>query len=119
MPLKIMTVELAEPFQWPEVPKNLEPWSNELWTMREDLMQQRSEDQVRAQRFESPLKSRQPLSKERKELGNLAQQMLSGQVEWTNGATLDPKWDDIVAQVKKSDQAAGEVQAKEEQPRSP
>ncbi|POR31442.1 54S ribosomal protein L23, mitochondrial [Tolypocladium paradoxum] len=102
-PLKIMTVELSKPFQWPELPTNLEPWSNELWKMREDLMEKRNEEQLHQHKFTIPMKSKEPLSKERKELASLAKQMLSGQVKWSNDVVLDPKWDSLLATDKKSD----------------
>ncbi|KAL3965414.1 hypothetical protein ACCO45_002418 [Purpureocillium lilacinum] len=96
-PLKIMTVELAKPFQWPELPTNLEPWSNELWKMREDLMEKRNEEQLHQHAFKIPLKSQEPQSKERKDLAALAGQMLRGEVKWSNDAVLDPKWDGVLA----------------------
>lgn len=105
-PLKIMTVELVKPFQWPELPKDLEPWSNELWKMREDMMEKRNEEQVQQHRFKIPLKSKELPSKERKELGDLARKMLSGEVKWTNDVQLDPKWDKILEQQGKTAQLA-------------
>lgn len=109
-PLKIMTVELTKPFQWPELPTNLEPWNNQLWKMREEMMEKRNEDQVRQHKFEIPLKSREPVSKERKQLAELAKQMASGEVKWSNDVVLDPKWDDIVKQQE------AKLQAKETAP---
>ncbi|KAH6610569.1 ribosomal [Trichoderma cornu-damae] len=99
-PLKIMTVELARPFQWPQVPADLEPWSNELWKMREGTIEERNEDQVARQRFQIPLKSQQPLSKDREELAKLAKKMLSGEVKWSNDVVLDPRWDQILGKEK-------------------
>ncbi|KAJ6447096.1 ribosomal protein L25/L23 [Purpureocillium lavendulum] len=96
-PLKIMTVELAQPFQWPDLPTNLEPWSNELWKMREDLMEKRNEEQLHQHAFRIPLKSQEAPSKERKDLAALAGQMLRGEVKWSNDAVLDPKWDAVLA----------------------
>lgn len=97
-----MTVELAKPFQWPELPKDLEPWSNELWKMREEMMEKRNEEQVQQHRFKIPLKSSQAPSKERKELGDLAKKMMAGEVKWTNDVKLDPKWDKILEQQRKA-----------------
>ncbi|KPM44390.1 hypothetical protein AK830_g2215 [Neonectria ditissima] len=95
-PLKIMNVELAKPFQWPEVPDNKEPWSNQLWKMREDLMDGRNEEHIQRQRMQIPLKSKEPASKEREQLADLAKKMLSGEVKWSNDVPLDPKWDKLL-----------------------
>ncbi|KAH6895779.1 hypothetical protein B0T10DRAFT_456027 [Thelonectria olida] len=104
-PLKIMTVELAKPFQWPEVPTDKEPWSNRLWTMREELMGKRNDEHIQRQRYEIPLKSKQEPTKERQQLSDLAKQMLSGEVKWTNDVNLDPKWDSIVEEQRKAQEA--------------
>ncbi|KAF9772032.1 hypothetical protein IL306_010295 [Fusarium sp. DS 682] len=95
-PLKVMTVELAKPFQWPELPKDKTPWSNELFKMREDTKEKRNKEQAAQQRFDIPLKSKQPMSKEREELAKLAQKLVTGEEKWTNDVILDPKWDKIL-----------------------
>lgn len=107
-PLKIMTVELVKPFQWPEAPADLEPWSNELWSRRDDMMEKRNEELVNEQSFKVPMKSKQPLTKDRKELASLAKKMLAGDVKWSNEVILDPKWDGVLAKAK---QTAPEVDA--------
>jgi large subunit ribosomal protein L23 len=101
-----MTVELAKPFQWPEVPKDLEPWSNELWKLREKQSEKQNEEQLQKHQFKIPLKSSRAPSKDRKELGDLAKKMLTGEVEWKNDVKLDPKWDKILEQKGKSTPAA-------------
>jgi large subunit ribosomal protein L23 len=100
-PLKFMTVELAKPFQWPELPVDKEPWSNELWQQREKMVEQRTEDQMNQMKSRIPLISKRPLSPERKKLAELADKMRSGEVEWKNDVELDPKWDKILAQTQK------------------
>ncbi|KAG6015084.1 hypothetical protein E4U43_005772 [Claviceps pusilla] len=99
-PLKIMTVELAKPFQWPDLPTDLEPWNHELWKMRENMMEQRNEAQINQHKFQIPMKSREPLSKQRKELAGLAKKLQSGEVKWSNDVVLDPKWDALLAKEK-------------------
>ncbi|KAM4060376.1 ribosomal protein [Hirsutella rhossiliensis] len=94
--LKVMTVELAKPFQWPDVPQNLEPWSNDLWKMREDQKDENKDDNYNKHKFKIPLISQKPLSKERQELASLAKQMLSGEIKWKNDLVLDPKWDTLL-----------------------
>lgn len=94
--LKIMTVELAQPFQWPALPENREPWNQELFAMRETSAEQRREDQYNAANRIIPMASRQPKSKERKELASLAKDLLAGRKTWSNQVQLDSKWDAIV-----------------------
>ncbi|KAM0563337.1 hypothetical protein ACHAPJ_001055 [Fusarium lateritium] len=100
-PSKIMTVELAKPFQWPELPEDKAPWSNQLWKMREDLMEKRNDEHIHKQRFQIPLKSKEPTSKERQELADLAKRLQSGEEKWSNDVVLDPKWDKIQENEKK------------------
>ncbi|KAG5949791.1 hypothetical protein E4U53_005759 [Claviceps sorghi] len=101
-PLKIMTVELAKPFQWPDRPTDLEPWNHSLWKMREDMIERRNDEQINQQKFQIPMKSREPLSKERRELAGLARKMESGEVKWSNDVVLDPKWDALLAKDTKA-----------------
>ncbi|CEJ88000.1 hypothetical protein VHEMI04579 [[Torrubiella] hemipterigena] len=101
---KIMTVELEQPFQWPEVPKNLEAWNKDLWDQREALHQERTDQQLKAQKHHLPMKGLTKRSEERKELNKLANQVLSGEVKWENNAPLDPKWDSIVNEVKRTEE---------------
>jgi large subunit ribosomal protein L23 len=93
---KIMTVELAKPFQWPEMPTDLEPWNKELFDRREEKMDEQRKLQKERHDMTLPMKSRQPLTETRKELAKLAQKMVAGEVEWRNDVTLDPKWDKIL-----------------------
>jgi large subunit ribosomal protein L23 len=91
-----MNVELAEPFQWPEAPTDLQPWSNDLFKQREARLKENRKEQYARQTMKLGLKSKQPLSAERKELADLAKKMLSGEVPWKNDVHLDPKWDSFV-----------------------
>lgn len=91
--IKIMNVELAKPFQWPEVPTNREPWSHDLWKMREERKDENKEESYNKNRFKMALISQKPLSEERQQLASLAKQMLSGEMKWKNDLVLDPKWD--------------------------
>lgn len=91
-----MTVELAQAFQWPEVPEDKQPWSNQLWKMRDELMEARNDEHIQRQRFEIPLKSKEPMSKERKELSDMAKKLLSGEEKWSNDVVLDPKWEKLL-----------------------
>lgn len=96
-PEKIMIVELAKPFQWPELPENLEPWSHELWHRRQDVMTKgrNAMKNENLKRPEQGMKSRQPRSATRDSLATLANKLLSGEVKWSNDVVLDPKWDEL------------------------
>lgn len=109
-PLKIMTVELAQPFEWPEVPEDKEPWSNALWEMREKMMRERQDDQYNQANRIVPMASRQAVSKERKSLARMARDLLAGRETWTNDVQLDPKWDALLQQKSKTG-AVGETAA--------
>lgn len=99
---KIMTVELLEPFQWPEVPENKEPWSNELWQMREES-ERAQEKFVETRRKEQiAMLSETKRSDSRKSLAALAKSYLSGSRKWTNDVVLDPKWDATLAKAAES-----------------
>lgn len=97
-----MTVELAKPFQWPELPEDTSPWSNQLWKMREEMLEKRNEQHIQQQRFKIPLKSKEPMSKERQELSDLAKKLVSGEEKWTNDVILDPKWEKILGNGEKA-----------------
>ncbi|KAK0391302.1 hypothetical protein NLU13_0803 [Sarocladium strictum] len=117
--LKIMNVELKEPFQWPEAPTDLQPWSNELFKQREARLKQNRREQFFAQTAKLEMKSSKPVSKERKELSELAQKMLSGEVQWKNDVILDPKWDELVKSLDTKEGAdTAAVKAKEVNNRS-
>ncbi|KAK5987925.1 Large ribosomal subunit protein uL23m [Cladobotryum mycophilum] len=96
LPLKIMTVELDKPFQWPDAPEDLTPWNKELWDMREEDREEQSDLQHIHQQGKVPLLSADAWNKERTQLSALAKKMLSGEVKWENNVALDPKWDKIL-----------------------
>lgn len=98
---KIMTVELCQAFQWPEVPENKEAWNKEMFDRRQEMQEKQTLDQKREQEQKGKLRSKLPLTHERKELAKLARQMLSGEVKWSNDVELDPKWDAILAEFQK------------------
>lgn len=95
--LKVMTVELVKPFQWPELPTDLEPWNNKLWHTREKEIKKLRKEEVQKQESKIPLISRAPYSKERKSLADLAKKIQSGEVKWSNDLELDPRWDTLLA----------------------
>lgn len=127
-PLKIMTVELKEPFQWPEVPEDKEPWNKRLWDMRQDVMRKRQEDQYNQANRIVPMLSRKSPTKERKALASVAKELLEGKQKWTNDVELDPKWDALMDKMAKAElkdveetpaeKAAIEADAKEQSERT-
>ena len=113
-PEKIMTVELSQPFQWPEKPTDLVPWNNELWQNRQKMMEENSEENYKQQTGNTaPMKSRERKSDDRKVLAELANKMLSGEVKWFNDVQLDPKWEKYV-----DDQSQASVAAAKGNPES-
>lgn len=120
---KIMTVELAKPFQWPELPENKRPWNKEMWDMRQELFDKNQKESMDRQRGRIPLVSEADETPERKELRSMAQKMLSGEVKWSNDVRLDPKWEDIVAAAKAKDgvkeEAVASKPAETEKPEGP
>lgn len=108
-PQKMMTVELARPFQWPDVPTDLEPWNKTLFEQREDKMEESKKMSAKRHEMTVSLKSREPYSHNRKELAQLAKKMLSGEVQWSNDVVLDPKWDRILAQAAGKDEKSVET----------
>lgn len=101
--LKIMNVELSRPFQWPEVPRNLDPWSNEVWKMRQEIDEENMQESYDKQKAVLPMQSQKPMSPMRQELASLAQKMLSGEVKWKNDVILDPKWDKVLPKARGGD----------------
>lgn len=96
--LKIMTVELTKPFQWPSLPEDKAPWNPELFEMREKTMEESREDQYNQANRIIPMASRQAKTMERKKLATLAKDLLAGRKKWSNDVALDSKWDAIVEQ---------------------
>lgn len=94
-PLKIMTVEMTRPFVWPEVPEDREAWNHKLWEGREKMIEKSQDAALDEQKGKLPLHSRQPLSKERRKIAELAQALLKGETTWENGVVLDDKWDAV------------------------
>ncbi|KAG6044809.1 hypothetical protein E4U17_000380 [Claviceps sp. LM77 group G4] len=109
LPLKVMTVQLVQPFQWPEKPTDLEPWYNTLWRTREKMSNKHKAEQTAKQESKIPLMSRKPYSKERKLLADLAKKMQSGEVKWSNDLELDPRWDTLLAKEEKPAKAETEI----------
>lgn len=108
---KIMTVELAQPFQWPEVPENKRPWNKEMWDMRQEVMEERQQANVDFQRGNIPLESAKAESASRKNLRDMAQKLMSGEVKWSNDVDLDPKWDSVLARAQGKDGVKAEAVA--------
>ena len=107
-PLKYMTVVLEKPFQWPEVPTDLQPWNNELWKKRQEQQDADNQRQYDRQKAKGVMKSQEPLSSERMKLANLAKEMMQGHVKWENNVELDPRWDKILEK-EREDAANGKV----------
>jgi large subunit ribosomal protein L23 len=103
MSKKYMYVDLVQPFQWPALPEDKEPWNHELWQQREDSMRKSFMEQKNMQSVKGgKLKADLPRQEARRDLNNLAKKMLAGRVKWNNEVTLDPKWNAFVRESKKT-----------------
>lgn len=107
---KYMTVEMTKPFVWPQLPVDLSPWDKELYTMREEMLKE--QENFREERYKGniPLASDGKLSYDEKKYRRLAEELLQGKKKWTNGLTLDEKWDTLK---KTGENAASEGQEAE------
>ncbi|KAL5594710.1 uncharacterized protein BROUX77_008057 [Berkeleyomyces rouxiae] len=99
---KYMTVELAQPFAWPEPPADLEPWNNKLWEARKAYSKELTRQQVVAARSETVAPSTIKPSAERRVLAKRAVELLSGKTKWSNGEVLDDKWEAVMQAAENS-----------------
>ncbi|SPN97552.1 related to ribosomal protein [Cephalotrichum gorgonifer] len=101
---KYMTVEMTQPFVWPETPADRSPWDGELHSMREKMM--KDQDKIRTERYKGniPLASDRKLERDDQRYRKLARELLEGKKKWENGVVLDEKWDALTG--KKETQAA-------------
>jgi large subunit ribosomal protein L23 len=89
---KYMEVTMTQPFVWPAMPDNLEPWNKELWDGREKESQKREHEQMQQRKAQVQLLSRQLPSEERTTIAEMAKKLLRGELKWENGRVLDEKW---------------------------
>jgi large subunit ribosomal protein L23 len=75
MSKKRMTVELVEPFVWPEVIEDLSPWENETYWSS-------TKDQVEFQRTLQPEATIKPKEGHRKSIAEQAKELLEGRTQW-------------------------------------
>lgn len=102
---KFMMVQMPDPFAFPEIPEDLEPWSKKLWDQREQAAD-REREAVRARaKQEIPLESEKLPGKEAKSIREMARKLLSGEARWENGRVLDSKWSERAAGKKASAKA--------------
>ncbi|KKA30326.1 hypothetical protein TD95_002260 [Thielaviopsis punctulata] len=119
---KYMTVELAEPFAWPETPVDLEPWNKRLWDARKVYADEVSKMQSAAARAQTLLPSQLMPKTEDKLIAKQAKALLAGKATWSNGEVLDNKWEAVlqaaektapVEEVEKAEAMKEEVKAEE------
>lgn len=84
---KQMTVELVEPFVWPEKIDDLSPWENEFfWTSQKEQME--------FQRTLQPEAILNPNEKHRKSIAEQAKELLEGKTQWK------PTWQSIPTEAR-------------------
>ncbi|KAH9908759.1 hypothetical protein F4778DRAFT_718597 [Xylariomycetidae sp. FL2044] len=92
-PVKTMTVELTEPFVWPERPEDKTPWNPVHVSKRFESQKQMEERQKRQQETgEIPLRPDQPAEPERLHMKRQARELLK-RGKWENGEPLDPRFE--------------------------
>ncbi|OTB19943.1 hypothetical protein K445DRAFT_153638 [Daldinia sp. EC12] len=91
-PVKTMTVELHQPFVWPEAPKDLSPWNPPSMEKRYKSMERREKWQKDTQKTGMiPLRDEQPTPEPRLALKEEAKRLLRDG-NWENYRNLDPKF---------------------------
>ncbi|KAG9259180.1 uncharacterized protein F5Z01DRAFT_669904 [Emericellopsis atlantica] len=108
-PYKFMTVQLAKPFQWPELPNNPDAFMKELFDRRDEAAYKNRQLSRSIGIGEIPSKAvvengkPKPDDKDRAELRKSAQDILMGKTKWQNGVDLDPKFNSIATTSNKKD----------------
>jgi large subunit ribosomal protein L23 len=108
-PHKFMTVELAKPFQWPELPDNPEAFMKSMFDIRDTAEREAREGSANASKGIIPSKAvvengkPKPEEKERTRLRKAAEALLMGKTRWQNGVKLDPKFNSIETKTKAKD----------------
>jgi large subunit ribosomal protein L23 len=75
MSRKKMTVELVEPFVWPDEIKDLSPWENDTyWTT--------TKEQLEFQRTMQPESILRPNETHRRSIAEQAKELLEGKTQW-------------------------------------
>lgn len=98
-PVKTMTVELHQPFAWPDAPEDLEAWNPKHLERRHQVSEENEKRQEKARKKGTfPLRDETGADEERISLRKEAKRLLEER-NWENGKTLDPKF---AQQAKKS-----------------
>lgn len=95
---KMMMVELARPFVWPDVPSDLGAWDKAFFDAEKSVREHEWDERTRW--TEGHPKSAYELQKigrhtQPKELYQQAQELLQGKRKWASSATLDEKWVEV------------------------
>lgn len=96
-PQKMMMVELAKPFVWPEPlqGEDLEAFDNFMWKSVEQSKAEQLKTNDQRSKGVIPLRTEGPQSQERKALAEQAKALLEGREVWRNGKELDERWTEI------------------------
>lgn len=87
-----MTVELHQPFAWPEEPEDLSAWNSPQLEKRHQEMEDQKQRQEKAQKTGTfPLREEVGAPHGRISLKKEAQRLLK-EGKWTNDRKLDPKF---------------------------
>ncbi|KAI0387703.1 hypothetical protein F5Y04DRAFT_10057 [Hypomontagnella monticulosa] len=91
-PVKTMTVELHQPFAWPEPPKDLSPWNPpQLEKRHKESERQKEWQKIVEKKSTLPMRYEMGATTDRVSLRNEAKRLLK-EGNWDNDRTLDPKF---------------------------
>ncbi|KAI1179350.1 hypothetical protein F4777DRAFT_472014 [Nemania sp. FL0916] len=99
-PIKIMTVQLTEPFVWPRPPTNMRPWKTPMKVNAEKSEKEQEEAQKLAQETgKMALRDEKKHTPSRKELRTEAKRLLK-EGAWTNHRELDIRYSETAGSQK-------------------
>jgi large subunit ribosomal protein L23 len=93
LPIKMMTVELTQPFVWPERPEDKSPWETEAVARRKAAQKRQQRFQEHVQKTGHMwLRDELPREEDSKSLRKEAKRLLQ-EGKWDNKRDLDPKFE--------------------------
>ncbi|RDW69839.1 hypothetical protein BP6252_08859 [Coleophoma cylindrospora] len=90
--IKKMTIEMEQPFAWPEAPGSFEEWDKDTF----DAANKDREEQEKQFRPDS----RKEPTKERKSIAEQAKALLEGKQKWVPNKIVEDEWEDVGEEVE-------------------
>ncbi|ROW16727.1 hypothetical protein VPNG_01649 [Cytospora leucostoma] len=98
---KMMVVDLAKPFVWPEVPEDKDAWDHSMFTAVEKTHKEQLDLDFERTKGTPPLREEQKASDDRVLLRQQAKELLAGTRKWRPGQPLGPAWVEVEAEEAK------------------